>query len=148
MTEAARSILGDVERAREVVQETFLKLWRADPTRHEDHLAPWLFRVCRNRSLDVRGRAAREAPLDVAPRPAPGPSPAAQAANREDSRRLLAAVEALPARQREVLRLRLLEGLSYREIAEVTGLKEGHVGYLLHHAIRGVRERLDHGRAT
>ena len=45
----ATHILGDVEHARDVVQDTFLKLCREGPGKVRDHLAQWLFTVCRNR---------------------------------------------------------------------------------------------------
>jgi DNA-directed RNA polymerase specialized sigma24 family protein len=56
-------ILGDVERAREVVQETFLRLCKEQPARIESHLAQWLFTVCRNLAFDVRKKENRMSPL-------------------------------------------------------------------------------------
>src|ERR1041385_1269616 len=56
-------ILGDVERAREVVQETFLRLCKEEPTGIKDHLAQWLFTVCRNLAFDVRKKENRMTPL-------------------------------------------------------------------------------------
>src|SRR4051812_34641825 len=56
-------ILGDIERAREVVQETFLRLCREQPARIGDHLAQWLFTVCRNLAFDVRKKENRMSPL-------------------------------------------------------------------------------------
>jgi hypothetical protein len=51
-------------------------------------------------------------------------------------------LETLDERSRELIRLKFTENLSYKEISERTGLKTGHVGYLLHHALK------DHGRRT
>ncbi len=51
-------------------------------------------------------------------------------------------VDKLSPRQQEVLRLRLQAGLSYREIAEVTGLTVGNVGFHLHQAVRNLRDSL------
>src|SRR5213594_2968888 len=59
-------ILGDVERAREVVQETFLRLCKEQPARIESHLAQWLFTVCRNLAFDVRKKENRMSPLSDA----------------------------------------------------------------------------------
>ena len=56
-------ILGDAERAREVVQETFLRLCKEQPARIGDHLAQWLFTVCRNLAFDVRKKENRMIPL-------------------------------------------------------------------------------------
>src|SRR5687767_15842276 len=55
----AKWLLGDLDAARDVVQETFLRLCREDPARVEGHVAPWLFTVCRNLALDARKQAAR-----------------------------------------------------------------------------------------
>src|SRR5258708_845972 len=56
---AARLLGGDVERARDVVQDAFLRLWEADRVSVDGHLAQWLYRVCRNRTLDVRRKESR-----------------------------------------------------------------------------------------
>jgi RNA polymerase sigma-70 factor (ECF subfamily) len=51
-------------------------------------------------------------------------------------------LEVLDERSREVLRLKFTENLSYKEISARTGLKIGHVGYLLHHALKTMAEEL------
>src|SRR5688572_32630354 len=56
-------ILGDVERAREIVQETFLRLCKEDQASVAGHLAPWLFTVCRNLAFDARKKESRMTPL-------------------------------------------------------------------------------------
>src|SRR4030095_3702150 len=59
----ATSILGDMERAREVGQETFLPLCQENPASIGSHLAQWLFTVCRNLAFDVRKKETRMSPL-------------------------------------------------------------------------------------
>jgi RNA polymerase sigma-70 factor (ECF subfamily) len=49
---------------------------------------------------------------------------------------------ALDERTRAVVRMKFEEDLSYKEIAERTGLSAGHVGYLLHHALKGIASEL------
>ena len=51
-------------------------------------------------------------------------------------------LERLPAKEREVVRLKVQQGLSYREIAEVTGLKPGYIGWLIHHGLNRLTNRL------
>jgi RNA polymerase sigma-70 factor (ECF subfamily) len=51
-------------------------------------------------------------------------------------------LESLDERSRELIRLKFTEGLSYKEISARTGLTVGHVGYLLHHALRAVAAEL------
>jgi RNA polymerase sigma-70 factor (ECF subfamily) len=48
----------------------------------------------------------------------------------------------LPDNQQEVIRLKVQNGLSYREISEVTGLSVSNVGFLLHKGIKTIREKM------
>ena len=59
LTRYAAHITGDIERAREVVQDTFLKLCRQKPAQIRTHLTQWLYTVCRNGALDVRRKERR-----------------------------------------------------------------------------------------
>ena len=140
----ATGLTGSVEQARDVVQDTFFKLCEVEPATVEGHLAAWLFRVCRNRAVDLQRKDGRARPWDPAllGRPGDEPSPAACLERRETTSALLEQLQALPAGQREVVRLRFQEGLSYREIAEVTGQSVGNVGFLIHRAVRALRARL------
>lgn len=136
----AARIVRDPEQARDVVQDTFVRLFQADEAVVGARLPEWLFTVCRNRALDVVRKETRHHRLNAAapPRPA-GLTPAEHAEHRELLRRTLEAVDRLPEKQGRVLRLKLEEGLSYDAIAARTGLTRSYVGYLLHHAIKAVR---------
>src|SRR4029450_14007585 len=133
----ARWILSDLESAREVVQETFLRLCKEDPARVDGYLAQWLFTVCRNLAFDARKREARMTPLgdtEIGGRP-----------NLEERRtvsQVLQVVETLPKNQREVIYLKFQCDLSYKEISEVTHLSVSNVGFLIHSAIKSLRTRL------
>jgi RNA polymerase sigma-70 factor (ECF subfamily) len=138
----ALRMTGNLERAREVVQDTFLKLWETDPKTVEDHLAPWLFTVCRNRVLDVQKKEKRMHPVEEPIVLAPDIGPAEQYEKRQTQNTLFQLVDSLPPNQREVVRLKFQNDLSYREIAEVLGLSVSNVGFLLHTAIRAIRDKL------
>jgi RNA polymerase sigma factor (sigma-70 family) len=141
----AARITGDLDSARDVVQDTFLRLCREDPDRTRDHLAAWLFRVCRNRAIDVRRKEGPLMPLDeeIATRlERPVPDASAEVEAGEGTRRMLALLAALPASQQEVLRLRFQENLSYKEIGEVTGRSVSHVGVLIHEGLKALRLKL------
>ena len=134
-------LLGDVDRARDVVQDTFLKLWQADREQVDGHLVKWLYTVCRNRALDVRRKEHRMTTLENkhvdsltggADKAAPGTS--------DGNVQLL--VTRLPDRQQEAVRLKFQGGLSYREIAEVMDTTVNNVGVLLHTAIKSIRAQL------
>ena len=147
----AARITGDVERARDVVQETFLALHRECAngdgiSAANGHCPAWLFTVCRRRALDVRRKEQRM--LTMTPSEADiyqadtclADEPVGQLEQRETAGQLLGLLAGLPDPQQEVVRLKFQNGLSYREISEVTGLSVSNVGYLLHVAIKRLRE--------
>lgn len=133
----ARWILSDLESAREVVQETFLRLCREDPARVEGHLAQWLFTVCRNLAFDARKKEARMAPL--------GDTEIAVLPNLDERRtvsQIMQLVDTLPKNQREVIYLKFQSDLSYKEISEITKLSVTNVGFLIHSAVRAIRKQM------
>jgi len=142
----ARHLVGDVERARDVVQETFLKLCQQDRKQLDGHLVEWLFTVCRNGALDVRRKEQRMTTMTLdAVMESVGfdPPPDQAAEQRDESNRVLRLIAGLPANQQEVLRLKFQSNLSYREISSITGLSESNVGFLIHVGIKALRERLN-----
>ena len=105
----AARLTGDLDSARDVVQDTFLKLCSAGPLPEDNHLAAWLFTVCRNRALDVVRREKRMGPAgeaSVETVESSAPSPSAVLEKRETSRNVLQLLEALPQNQKEVIRLK------------------------------------------
>jgi RNA polymerase sigma-70 factor (ECF subfamily) len=141
----AARITGEAESARDVVQDTFLKLCTAERDGIEDHLAAWLYTVCRNRALTVRKKEARMGTLSeeaIGQFPDTGMGPEAVAEQNETQGRVLAALAALPDAQREACRLKFQDGLSYREISQVMGKSLGTVSNLITSALTAVREQL------
>jgi RNA polymerase sigma-70 factor (ECF subfamily) len=138
-------MLRSLDEAREVVQETFLQLWRADQAELAGREAPWLFRVCRNRAIDRMRKERRMKPADqerIAARPDAGPGPHEIVEENQRRDRVLEQLETLPDNQREVLVLKFQQGLSYRQISRVTGLSQSNVGYLIHQGIVALRQQL------
>ena len=141
-------LLRDHEAAQDVVQETFLRVAR-DPGRIlkvENHQV-WLLKVARNigishlRRLSVARRHADELGRRLAGAARNGDG--RDALEAEETRdEVRAQVDRLTPRHREVLLLKVQEGKSYREIAAITGLSVTNVGYLLHHAMKGLARRL------
>ena len=137
---ACRLLGGDFEAAQDAVQETFMRLCREDPEKVAGRLAAWLFSVCRTRVIDMKRLKGVLPPSEHAATvadDAPGPTAALEAD--EQSHQLAKWLDALSPRQQEVLRLRLQAELSYREIADVTGLSVSNVGFHLHAAVRSLR---------
>ncbi len=136
----AARITGDVDRARDVVQETLLKLCQRPP--QADHVAQWLFTVCRNGALDVCRKEQRMKPLteqDAQARPADTATPHEAAEQAEEASQVSAALADLPANQQEVLRLKFQSDFSYKQIAGITGLSVTNVGFLIHTGIKKLR---------
>ena len=145
LTRYAASILQDPDAARDVVQTTFIRLWRQPRGSVEDHLRPWLFRVCRNRALDLRKKGLRMRPLDddhAARTPSGVPGPGESAEQKDRYEQVLGLIQKLPENQREVIRLKFQNDLSYKEIASVTDLSISNVGFLLHTALKNLRTQI------
>jgi RNA polymerase sigma-70 factor (ECF subfamily) len=141
----ALRLLKDPEEAQDVVQETFLRLCAQEPARLEGRISVWLFSVCRNICMDIRRKKIRAAAAgkDLSILGAPGnPEPDLLAEQDENFSQALAVIEKLSQNQQEVLRLKFQHGLSYREIAEVTGLTVTNVGFLIHAGLKKIREQL------
>ncbi|HTJ84958.1 MAG TPA: sigma-70 family RNA polymerase sigma factor [Polyangiaceae bacterium] len=131
------------DRARDVVQDTFLELCKADRAAIEGRLVPWLFTVARNRALSIRRverRLLGEEEAHAMESPDDGPHGALE--TKEAGRAAAALVEGLPPKHREAVLLKFTGGLSYKEIAEVTGLTPGHVGVILHEAMTRIRQAM------
>ena len=138
----ATRLLRDPERARDVVQDTFVKLMAASPESLDGHAAEWLFTVCRHRALDVVRKEHRLRPLEpsddgrvISAEPRPG----RELEQHETQEAVLRLIADLPANQQEVVRLKFQHGFSYKEIARITGLSVSNVGFLIHTAVARLR---------
>lgn len=138
----------DLDAARDVVQDVFIKLHAeavADRAGIEARLAQWLFTVCRNRCIDHQRSHAvsRKADaMDLAIQPSANAAPSAAIEHAEATSQVLAALTTLPARQQEVIRLKFQQGLSYADIAAVTALSVANVGFLLSTGLATLRQQL------
>ncbi len=145
LTRYAAHITGDAERAREVVQDTFLKLLRQKPAQIRDHLAQWLYTVCRNRALDVLRKERRMTGISDAQmrlQAHSGPAVSATMEQEEQLADVLKILNTLPTNQQEVIRLKFQSDLSYQEISQVTSLSVSNVGFLIHTGLKTIRERV------
>jgi RNA polymerase sigma-70 factor (ECF subfamily) len=141
----ATRLLGDADAARDVVQDTFLRLCGQPRAELESRLAEWLFTVCRHRALDVlrkEGRMTQLSDEQVASRPSSEANPADAAADHDAAARVIDLLEHLPASQREVIRLKFQNGFSYREISRISGHTVTNVGYLIHVGLKTLRSQL------
>ena len=127
-------ILEDEAEAEDAVQELFLKLWSGrDALDGIRNPKGYGIRVLRNLCLD---RIRRSRKMET---PAVLPEPEWPGRSKEQVDQVLDAIKSLPDRQREVLTLRTLDGLSYEEIAERTGMNQLTLRVLLSQARRKIR---------
>ncbi|MEM1069680.1 MAG: sigma-70 family RNA polymerase sigma factor [Planctomycetota bacterium] len=137
-------LMGSAERASDVVQDAFVRLCRQPREKVEDRVKPWLYAVCRNRAMDIlkkenRMRTMAEAGSEQIGRDS---DPRFVIQERDTVQHANSLMQRLPARQQEVIRLKIESGLTYREISDLTGLSVSNVGYLLHTGLKAIRNRL------
>ncbi|MCO4794354.1 MAG: sigma-70 family RNA polymerase sigma factor [Bacteriovoracaceae bacterium] len=134
-----RKITLDNESAKDVVQESFLKLWKEEYPRIVDFIPPWLFRVCRNHAIDIKRREKKltrtEEGVELA-------IIMGDQETRTDGNIALEALRNISSKYQEVLILKLTHELSYKEISEVTGHTTSNVGVLIHEGMKELREKL------
>jgi RNA polymerase sigma-70 factor (ECF subfamily) len=148
LTLYAARLLGDADAARDVVQDTFLRLCAQDRDAIDSRLAEWLFTVCRNRALDVLRKESRMTQLSddhARVRPGVGPGPAESVETRDSAAKALKLLDTLPTNQRDVIRLKFQNGFSYQEISRISGHSVSNVGYLIHVGLKTLRRQLADG---
>lgn len=133
-------ILEEEAEAEDAVQELFLKLWSGrDALDGIRNPKGYGIRVLRNLCLDRIRRSRKMETPAVLPEPEwPGRQDEA-VDEKERLAKVLDAIKSLPDRQREVLTLRTLDGLSYEEIAERTGMNQLTLRVVLSQARRKIR---------
>ena len=138
----ATRLVGDPDRARDVVQDTFVRLLGQPPGSVEGHLAEWLYTVCRNRAFDLNRKEGRMKQFEegaVERVAATEPRPGAALEVEETQAAILRLIDHLPPNQQEVIRLKFQSGFSYKEISRITSLSVSNVGFLIHTAIKSLR---------
>jgi RNA polymerase sigma-70 factor (ECF subfamily) len=124
--------------AEDAVQEVFISVHRALPAfRGEARLSTWVYRIALRAALQVRARQRPSAPLELTH---VDPRGEAELLARDEARRALVAMQALPAEHRAVLSLFAIQGLSHREVAQVLGVPEGTIWSRLHTARKRLTE--------
>ena len=149
----AFNVLRDREDAWDATQEAFVRAWQALASfRGQSAFYTWLFRIVVNVASDrVRQRAARGRAFGTERVPEEdweramvdqGAAPDDEARRAEERERITRALAALPEHHRTIIMLSDLEGLSYREMAEVLDIPMGTVMSRLHHARKRLRDVL------
>jgi RNA polymerase sigma-70 factor (ECF subfamily) len=144
-----RLLLDDPQEAQDVAQEVFLKLLRAYPLAAAPvQWGPWLLRVAVNACHDRRRAGwwrwwrGRHDPIEGVAVIDPAPTPERMALTAEAREQLWQIFRQLPARQREVVALRYVEGWSTQEVATALAVTTGSVKRHLFRAVRRLRAAL------
>jgi len=141
----AYGFVQDVDRARDVVQDTFIRLCKQDIEKVRDGVKGWLFTVCRNRALDVLRKESRMSSLEEETherRASASAGPDQVVDQDERISELMTYIDRLSDNQKTVILMKFRDGLSYHEIAAATGLTSGNIGFLIHAGVKRLRQVL------
>jgi RNA polymerase sigma factor (sigma-70 family) len=144
-------IVQDVNEAEDAAQEIFIEVFRSVKNFREDaKLSTWLYRIAVNRSLDLVRSGKRKGKIVQIDGEVEGKltgehafiHPGAALEEKEKSRLLYEAIDALPENQKAAFTLSRIEGMTQKEVAEALEIKEGAVESLLQRAKQNLRKML------
>lgn len=134
----------DAALAEELAQDVMTTVWHKsaqfDPARAS--LATWIFTIARNRRIDYFRRTRRPEPEDLDWGPDTSPDQADVYETAQEARQLAAALETLPAPQRDLIQRAFFGDLSHGEIAAQTGLPLGTIKSRIRLALERLRQNL------
>lgn len=143
----ALSLLRDEDAAQDVVQDAFLKAFRAlDGFRGDAAFRTWLLTITANEARGALRKSVRRKETaidDAGPIASDARDPSETAVLARESARAREMLDKLPDKQRMSVTLRVDEGLSFREIGEIIGSTEGAARVNYFHGIRRLREWME-----
>ena len=138
--------LSDREKAKDIVQDTFVRYWEYVAADGQvDNVKAFLYRIANNAIIDNH-RKKKEISLDILEEDGFDPMDTEShhtMARSLDSKRALELVNNLKDKEREVILLRYVEGLSVKEIAEVLDERENTVSVKIHRALKELQDMFD-----
>jgi len=145
----ARSMLKDTAAAQDVTQEVLVKLWKHQEDLDEEGLGAWLTCVTRNACIDelrARQRRRKTVAIDadgVDRAESPGRTPDRHAETEDLRDHILDALDRVDDPYRRVVALRELQGLKYKEIADMLDMPLNTVKVYIHRGRNKLRDELD-----
>lgn len=142
----ALSMVSNNEIAEDIVQEAFIKLWKTRDGLHEIlNLEAWSMRMVKNLCLDYFKSKYRKTMLfEVSyDSPAAQATPQKQAEVTDTLQQVQNVLKLLPEQQAHIIRLRDMEGYSYKEIAEILQVDINVIKVNLHRARKAVKQEIE-----
>jgi RNA polymerase sigma factor (sigma-70 family) len=141
----AFKLLGSSEEAKDVVQETMIRVWNGRDAAEVQNMEAWCMRITKNLSLDKLRSSQRKSTdtlYENFDRANDSLSPLEKTELTESMKRINELMTTLPEKQRQVMHLRDVEGYSYNEICDILELDMSQVKVNLFRARNAVREKL------
>jgi len=141
----ARSILNNEDLAKDVVQETMLKIWEKRlESGSVKNLEAWCMTITRNFALSkYRLKDNQASSLDIVSNfPLAGDSPYEKLEREDIFEKIEKIISTFPVKLKEVFQLREIEGYSYKEIGEITGYELSDIKVCLFRARKALKENL------
>ena len=133
--------LGNREDAEDATQEVLVKIWEKGDTADSNHIDGWIAKVTRNICIDMERRRRRW--KSEAWEVAQCPDPETELMGSEVQERVRRAILGLPGNMREVVILRDIQGLPYREICDMLGISLSQLKVSLYRARKRLKELLE-----
>jgi RNA polymerase sigma factor (sigma-70 family) len=140
-----KSLVRNLEVSKDIVQDSFLKLWNQDYMALKGHEAQWLFTISRNQAYDYLRKKRRQQNVSdelVTEVADSSPNAEHQLTQLSSEEILSQLIKDLTPAQREVMELKFQQGLSYKEISAITGHSVNHVGVLIHNIVNNLKEKM------
>ncbi len=141
-------MLGDEDEARDVVQDSFIRIWEKFNTYNDkEKFTSWMYKIVSNRAIDSI-RALKRRPVISLEKLIPDTLRAEESGvdiileNREAGELIRAITRELPEKQQLVFSLRDLQGFSSQEVQNISGMAETAIKSNLYHARKTIREKL------
>ena len=141
-------MLGDEDEARDVVQDSFIRIWEKFDTYNENEkFTSWMYRIVSNRAIDslraIKRRAGISLEKGYLGKLKTGESgPDIMMEKKEAGELIRLITSGLPEKQQLVFSLRDLQGLSSQEVQDISGMTETAIKSNLYHARKAIRDRL------
>ncbi len=139
-----RRIVFSHDDANDVLQNTFIKVWKALPKfRGDAKIYTWLFRIATNESITFINKQKVHLSFDDVSRGIPSPQQLGlDLTASEIEQKLESAIASLPEKQRIVFNLRYFEEMKYEDISKITGTSVGGLKANYHLAVKKIEESL------